>query len=163
MSIMSKAKVLMVSALSIGAIAGTAAFATGASAATTNVPKPLPAACRTMTFNSDKLTLIDSGSPFNYQMRLHLTPVGPWWTGVSVVSGTLCDTYEPVTLVLPVHGIVFGRNVVISVQYPSVGPDAGTQGVRTFSGVIGPFGHVIGSWTETGTEAGAGTFTLARI
>jgi hypothetical protein len=164
MSIKSKLRVLAVSGIAAGAIAGSVALAGGASAATTNVPAPhLPAACQTHVRGSDNLQLTFDNQTFRYQVRLRLSPVF-FQRGVLVVSGTLCDTNEPVPLVLPVHGVIFGHGIaILSVVYPTVGPDAGNQGVRTFSGVIGPHGSVAGTWSETGTEAGSGPFTLQRI
>lgn len=166
MSIKSKIKVLLVSGLSVAAIGTSVAFASGASASTTNVPAPLPRACAVHTFRSDNLQLNLGASSFNYQVRLRLTPIFQFQrgSGVILISGTLCDTYEPIPLVLPVHGLIFDHGVVVlSVDYPTVGPDAGNQGVRTFVGVIGPHGQVNGTWSETGTEAGSGPFHLARI
>lgn len=167
MSIRTKIKFAVVSAISIAAIGGSAVLATGASAATTGQPTPapthLPRACAVHTRASDNLQLNLGVSNFNYQVRLRITPE-LFQRGVYAVNGTLCDTNEPIPLVLPVHGVLFGHGVVVlSVVYPSVGPDAGNQGVRTFSGVIGPFGQVNGAWTETGTEAGSGLFHLQRI
>lgn len=163
MSIKSKFKVLAVSALSVTALASSVALASGASAATTNHPAPLPRACATHSFRSDDLRLNLGASTFHYQVRLRIQPE-LFQRGVFAVNGTLCDTNEPIPLVLPVHGVLFGHGVVVlSVVYPTVGPDAGNQGVRTFSGVIGPHGQVNGTWSETGTEAGTGPFHLARI
>ena len=137
---MSKLKVLTVSAISLAALGTSVAFASGASASTTNVPAPLPRACAVHTFQGDNLRLNLGASNFNYQVRLRLSPV-LFQRGVLVVSGTLCDANEPIPMVVPVHGIIFGHVAVISVSYPTFGPDAGNQGVRTFVGVIGPFGH----------------------
>ena len=163
MSIKSKLRFLAVSAVAAGALAGSVAFAGGASAAvTSHRPAPLPRACAVHSPFSDRLQLTFNNTNYNYQVRLRLSPVF-FQRGVLVVSGTLCDLNEPVPLVLPVHGIIFGHVAVFSVSYPTTGPDAGNQGVRTFAGIIGPFGHVTGSWSETGTEAGSGPFTLQRI
>jgi hypothetical protein len=158
-------KAFAVSILSIGALAGTVAFAGGASAATTGQPHPtqLPRACATHVRASDNLRLNLGTSNFNYQVRLRLAPVF-FQRGVLVISGTLCDTNEPIPAVLPVHGVIFGHVAVFSVSYPTTGPDAGNQGVRTFVGVIGPHGQIVGGhWSETGTEAGSGLFSLQRI
>jgi hypothetical protein len=108
----------------------------------------------------DQLALTFQGNTYKYNVNLHETWVAP---GVELISGTLRDTYEPVAINLPVHGVQFGNDAVISVQYPSSGPDAGSQGVRTFSGTVGLHGATSGNWSETGSEAGSGTFTLARI
>jgi hypothetical protein len=129
-------------------------------------PKPvrLPAACQTTGRASDNLSLTFGTTTFNYQVRLHETNVGPWWSGVKVISGTLCDPYEPVQpAIFQVHGVQFGNDAVFSVQYPTTGPDAGNQGIRSFAGNVGLFGHTAGHWSETGTEGGSGPFTLARI
>lgn len=148
----------------LGIAATALTLSTGAASAFASTTTPhIPSACRATLFSHDKLTLTLGTSDFTYKVNLHLTPAGPFFSNVEVVSGTLCDTYEPVPLALPVHGITFGDDVVFSVAYPSTGVDAGDQGVRTFSGVIGPWGMVTGDWTETGTEAGSGTFTLDRL
>jgi hypothetical protein len=154
---------LTAAAITLG-ILGLAGGAAGAASASVTHPHiPPPSACRATMFSHDRLTLTDGTTNFVYRVNLHLTPAGPIFNPVEVVSGALCDTYEPIPIALPVHGVVFGDNVVFSVAYPSTGPDAGDQGVRTFSGVIGPWGQVSGSWSETGTEAGSGPFTLDRI
>ena len=108
MSIKSKLRIAAVSALSVGALAGSIALASGASASTTH-PAPLPAACRVTPF-SNKLTLTFLGHNYIYAARLRVTPIRPFFFGpnsVSLVSGTLCDPYEAVPLILPVHGVVF--------------------------------------------------------
>ena len=164
MSIRSKIKLGAVSVLSVAALASSVAFATGASASTTNVanhPTPLPVACQTHLRQSNDLTLQFQGQPFSYQVRLRLVPV-LFQRGVLAFAGTLCDTHEPsgVPLILPVHGVLFGGNVVVfSVRYPL----GSVQGVRTFSMLVGPHGGAIGSWSETGFEAGEGTVVLQRI
>lgn len=161
-SIKKSIRIAAVSGLGIAAIAGSVALSTSASASTVNRPAPLPAACRTHVRASDDLQLKLGTSTFNYQARLRLSPV-LFQRGVLTISGTLCDANEPVPLVLPVHGVIFGNLAVFSVSYPTVGVDAGNQGVRTFSGVIGRHGQVLGRWSETGTENGSGPFTLFRI
>ena len=74
----------------------------------------------------------------------------------SCLSGTLTDGYYPTTG--PIHGIIFRNHVVFSFQYPS----GSVQGLRTFDGYINRWGAVSGKWSETGSENGSGTFTLAR-
>lgn len=109
----------------------------------------------------DQLKLTFQGNTYTYNVRLHEQWVAP---GVVLVTGHLRDSYEPQAISLPVTGVIFdGNDVVLSVQYPATGTDAGNQGVRTFSGTVGPHGYVTGSWSETGSEAGSGPFTLDRI
>jgi hypothetical protein len=139
----------------------TATYWTSASVTTTgNSGNCEPSLTSAVTPDPDNLVLTFDGNTYTYNTHLTLRWIAP---GLLLVGGTLTDNYEPVHIKLPVHGVVFGNKVVFSVSYPTTGPDAGSQGVRTFSGVVGPFGHVAGAWSETGTEAGSGTFTLALI
>lgn len=162
---LAKGLVIAASAGALIAGAATASFAGTTPTPTPTVtvtpsPSPLPVTCR----SRDKITLTFNGHQFRYPVVLRLTPLRPFFSGNVLVTGTLCDTYEAVPLVLNVHGLIFGGDAtVFSVRYPTVGVDAGPQGVRTFSGLVGPFGHVIGSWSETGSENGAGPFSLGRI
>jgi hypothetical protein len=136
-----------------GAIAGAVIPASSAAASTVSLASykaPAP----------DQLKLVYDGTTYTYDVSLHEQFVAP---GVELISGTLRDTYEPAAISLPVHGIQFGDDAVLSVKYPTSGIDAGDQGVRTFSGTVGLFGHVTGHWSETGTENGSGPFTLDRI
>ncbi|MGH3257476.1 MAG: hypothetical protein ACRDOU_19140 [Streptosporangiaceae bacterium] len=57
-----------------------------------------------------------------------------------------------------VHGTVYGNFVVFSITYPS----GSKQGTRTFNGTINQWGHVSGSWSETGSENGSGSWSLSR-
>jgi len=91
------------------------------------------------------VTLTYEGHSYAYKVQLRQQG--------ELLTGTLTDTYLPGTL--QVNGVVFGgKYVVFSVVYP------GVQGVRTFSGTIGSHGIVKGAWSETGSEAGSGPFTL---
>jgi hypothetical protein len=103
------------------------------------------------------LKLVDGTTTYTYPALFlsHYAGGGVW-----VISGIIRDNYEPVHVNLQVHGIQFGNDVVLSVSYPTTGPDAGNQGVRTFSGVIGAGEHVTGDYSETGPENIAGTFLL---
>ncbi len=109
--------------------------------------------------NQVKLTY--QGSTYTYQVRFiqqraYGQQYGPqWWAHQqdALLTGRLADSYLPG--ILPINGVVFGNHVVFSVVYP------GNQGVRTFSGAIDSNGKVSGLWTETGSEAGSGPFTLA--
>jgi hypothetical protein len=74
----------------------------------------------------------------------------------SCLTGTLTDPYFPTTG--PVFGTVFRNDVTFSFRYPS----GSIQGTRTYSGTINRRGAVSGTWSETGSEQGSGTFTLAR-
>jgi hypothetical protein len=137
-------------AVPVGVAASSASAATVAPAAVMSYRAPAP----------DQLKLTYQGNTYTYNVQLREQWVAP---GVEVISGHLTDTYEPQAISLPVHGVQFGNDAVFSVQYPATGPDAGSQGVRTFSGVVGPHGATSGNWSETGSEAGSGPFTLARI
>ena len=55
-------------------------------------------------------------------------------------------------------GTINRNHVTFSFTYPS----GSVQGTRTFTGYINRWGFVSGTWSETGTEMGTGTFTLAR-
>jgi len=72
------------------------------------------------------------------------------------LSGTLTDGFFPVTG--PVFGTINRNHVTFSFKYPA----GSVQGTRTFTGTINWFGFVSGTWSETGSENGTGTFTLAR-
>jgi hypothetical protein len=56
----------------------------------------------------------------------------------------------------PIHGTVVRNQVTFSFKYPT-----GFQGTRTFNGYIDGRGHVSGTWSETGSEAGSGSWSLA--
>jgi len=76
----------------------------------------------------------------------------------SCLSGTLTDTgLMPGEQNLHISGTVIRNQVTFSVNYPT-----GFQGTRTFSGYINRWGQVSGKWSETGTEAGSGTWSLAN-
>lgn len=130
-----------------------------ASANAAPLPKPKPPVCELSGRNVVQLK--DGASTYTYLARFASAPAGP---GTEVISGWIRDAYEPVPVNLPVHGVAFqagpGCDMVFSVAYPVTGPDAGNQGVRTFSGAVA-HRHLAGAWSETGTEDGAGTFTLA--
>jgi hypothetical protein len=142
------------------ALLGGGALAVAATSASAAVAAPASLVAYHPAPSPDQLKLQFEGNTYTYNVNLREVRVAP---GTELVFGMLRDSYEPHAINLPVDGVQFGNDVVISVQYPSTGPDAGNQGVRTFSGVVGPHGHVTGSWSETGTEAGSGAFTLDRI
>jgi hypothetical protein len=142
------------------ALLGGGALAVAATSASAAVAAPASLVAYHPGFNPDELKLQFEGNTYTYNVNLREVRVAP---GVELVFGTLRDTYEPHAINLQVDGVQFGNDVVISTQYPTTGPDAGNQGDRTFSGVVGPHGHVTGSWSETGTEDGSGAFTLDRI
>lgn len=150
------------------AIAGGAAAAvipaTAASAApvtTMSVIRPIQQQWQLNGRNEVVLTY--DGSTYTYQVQFRtLLLRGPHGTKVELLTGKLTDAYEPVPLTMPLSGIISGNHVVFSVSYPAKGPDAGNQGVRTFSGTINRHsGKVTGTWSETGSEAGSGPFYLA--
>jgi hypothetical protein len=72
------------------------------------------------------------------------------------LTGTLTDSGYPTTG--PIVGTIHRNHVTFSFSYPS----GSIQGTRTFTGTINRWGAVSGTWSETGTENGTGTFTLAR-
>jgi hypothetical protein len=57
-----------------------------------------------------------------------------------------------------IHGTVYGNFVIFSITYPS----GSKQGTRTFNGTINRWGHVSGSWSETGSENASGSWSLTR-
>jgi len=75
----------------------------------------------------------------------------------SCLSGSLTDTgLMPGVQTGPIHGTVVGNNLTFSFRYPT-----GFQGTRTFTGYIDRRGNVSGRWSETGSEGGSGTWSLA--
>ena len=103
----------------------------------------------------NQVALTYQGSTYKYAVQFRTQQVYGqlWGQRDELLTGRLTDSYLPG--ILPVNGVIFGNHVVFSVVYP------GVQGVRTFSGTIGDHGRVAGTWTETGSEAGSGPFTLA--
>lgn len=151
------------------AVAGGAAAAvipaTAASAApvtTMSVIRPIPPVQQQWQLNGrNEVVLTYDGSQYTYQVQFRtLLLRGPHGTKVELLTGKLTDKYEPVPLTLPLSGTISGNHVVFSVRYPSKGVDAGNQGVRTFKGTIDRHGKVTGTWSETGSEAGSGPFSL---
>jgi hypothetical protein len=73
------------------------------------------------------------------------------------LTGTLTDLGVPITG--PISGTVYRNHVTFSFNYGSTS----IQGIRTFTGTINRWGAVVsGTWSETGTEQGTGSFTLAK-
>lgn len=154
-------KMVIGTAIAVAAVGGPVAMAaTSASAATVSpahtVSAQLPILPHQWKLNGPNvLRLTTGGHNYLYPAILHTVQVGP---NLEVVSGFIHDGYEPVPVNLPIQGVIFGKDVVLSVQYPTVGPDAGPQGDRTVSGKVGVFGHVGGTFTETGPANESGTF-----
>jgi hypothetical protein len=98
--------------------------------------------------NTVVATLQGSSTIFNYPV--HFTQRG------GCLGGTLSDPLFPTSG--PIRGFVFGNHVVFSFRYPH----GSIQGLRTFIGTIDRHGDVSGNWTETGSEHGTGTWSLAR-
>lgn len=144
---------ILASAGGVSAVAATAASAASAAPAVTMAAHVSQARLS----GPNVLSLTFNGHTYNYNIRTATIPVS---RNLSLVAGSLRDSYEPQPVNLPIQGVIFGNDVVLSVQYPTTGPDAGPQGVRTFSGTIGAHGHVSGTWNETGSENGSGTFSL---
>ena len=131
------------------ALGGTAA----ASAATSAPPPHFPGlGCNPWAFEQWNLNggndvkAIYLGGTFNYSVTFKQYG--------SCLSGTLTDSLFPTTG--PVWGTVNKNHVTFSFKYPS----SGTQGTRTFTGTISKWGNVWGTWSETGTEHGTGTWSL---
>ncbi|HTX27378.1 MAG TPA: hypothetical protein VME19_10205 [Streptosporangiaceae bacterium] len=57
-----------------------------------------------------------------------------------------------------IHGTVYGNFVTFSITYPY----GSKQGTRTFNGTINQWGHVSGSWSETGSENASGSWWLSN-
>ncbi len=77
----------------------------------------------------------------------------------SCIRGTLTDLGIPNGPTTgPIFGTINGSQVTFSFRYTYTGE---IQGLRTFSGAIGRSGAVNGTWSETGSENGHGTFALA--
>jgi hypothetical protein len=102
-------------------------------------------------FNGDNTvvaTLHGSTMIFNYPV--HFRQRG------SCLRGTLTDPFFPTSG--PIFGIVVRNFVRFSFRYPP----GSVQGTRTFVGhVINRDGDVAGTWSETGSENGTGTWSLA--
>jgi hypothetical protein len=72
------------------------------------------------------------------------------------LRGTLTDPGASFTG--RIHGTIYGNFVTFSVTYPA----GSKQGRRTFNGTINRWGHVSGSWSETGSENASGSWWLTR-
>ena len=90
------------------------------------------------------------GSTMTFSYPVHFVQRG------GCLSGTLTDPFFPTSG--PIHGTVFGRHVRFSFTYPN----GSIQGKRTFTGKIDRHGDVSGTWSETGSENGTGTWSLAK-
>jgi hypothetical protein len=72
------------------------------------------------------------------------------------LRGTLTDPGASFTG--RIRGTIYGNFLTFSVTYPS----GSKQGTRTFNGTINRWGHVSGSWSETGSENASGSWWLTR-
>jgi hypothetical protein len=78
----------------------------------------------------------------------------------SCLSGTLTDNNIPYSVKTgPIYGTVVRNEVTFSYTYTYPGSN---QGTRIFTGYVDRWGNVSGTWTETGTEGGIGTWSLAH-
>ncbi len=78
----------------------------------------------------------------------------------SCIRGTLTDIGIPNGPTTgPIFGTIAGNRVTFSFRYTYTGE---VQGLRTFTGFIGRWGAVSGTWSETGPENGHGTWALAN-
>jgi hypothetical protein len=118
---------------------------------------------------SNTVAAVYKGNTYNYSVTFKQYG--------SCLSGTLTDTYYSGTATGPIYGTINGNHVTFSFKYPA----GSVQGTRTFNGYIQAkfyrqwywqrgwhfhwvyrVGSVSGTWSETGTEQGSGTFTLAN-
>lgn len=146
---MRMSKKIIISAVSVASLAGVAGpvLATAASAApAVTVAAVNPMQAHWNLSGSNQVKLVYQGVTYTYKVQFR--QLG------NQLFGTLTDSYLPGTL--PVNGLVNGGNVMFYVSY------GGVQGDRAFIGNIGTHGAVSGNWTETGSEQGSGTFTLAH-
>jgi hypothetical protein len=74
----------------------------------------------------------------------------------SCLTGWLTDTYYPGGVTGPIYGTIYGNRISFSFSYPA----GSVQGVRTYTGTTNRWGAVSGTWSETGSERGNGTWTL---
>jgi hypothetical protein len=89
----------------------------------------------------------------SYKYAVHFNQQG------SCLSGWLTDTNIPVgDQTMPIHGYVFRNHVTFSVTYTYPGAP---QGTRVYTGNIGYFGYVSGTWYDTGDHA-SGSWHLAH-
>jgi hypothetical protein len=96
----------------------------------------------------NQVEAVYQGSTFTYSVTFRQSG--------SCLTGTLTDPYFPTTG--PISGTVSGNHVTFSFRYPS----GSVQGTRTYSGTINRRGAVSGTWSQTGSQGGGGTFTLAK-
>jgi len=85
-----------------------------------------------------------------YDYPVYLTQRG------NCLSGRLTD--QDASFSGRIHGTVYGNFVTFSITYPY----GSRQGTRTFNGTINRWGHVSGSWSETGSENASGSWSLSR-
>ena len=101
--------------------------------------------------NTVNLTLAPATSP-SYFYKVTFLQFG------SYLRGWLTDGYyQPHPVTLAIYGTVFKNHITFSVRYPDT-----TRALRTFTGTIGKWGKVSGTWSEKGTLNESGTWTLAE-
>jgi hypothetical protein len=137
-----------------GALAGTLA-ASSASAATVNVPKPVPHACAYNLTGGNVLDLTYLGTTYTYPVVLHEANDG-------LITGFLLDKGLPVGhQLLAVHGVCAGSDVDLGVNYPTADPQGQRVDDLNITRIgLSHYGKAAGVWTETGTEAGSGAASL---
>jgi hypothetical protein len=96
---------------------------------------------------SNTVDLTYKNSPFTYAVTIKQKG--------GCLTGTLTDSGVPTTG--PITGTVNGDDITFSFTYPT----NSVQGKRTFTGTISHRGAVSGTWSESGSELGTGTWTLA--
>ncbi len=139
-------------AVSAAVVMGGTATASAATAApaTHNYPGCNPWALQRWNLNgSNTIKATYQGGTYTYSVTIKQYG--------SCLSGSLTDPYYgPSGTTGPIWGKINKNDVVISFRYPY----GSVQGTRTFTGDISKWGNVYGTWHETGTENGTGTWYL---
>jgi len=141
-------------AVAAGLVAGGAGVANAATTSPTTAQSNHHPACnpwareRWNLNGKNQVKAVYNGSTYTYSVTFRQFG--------SCLSGTLTDSYYPTTG--PLWGTVNKNYVTFSFAYPS----GSIQGTRTYTGTINRWGYVSGTWSETGSENGSGTWTLAK-
>ena len=143
-------------AVAAGLVAGGAGVASAATTSPTTAQSNHHPACnpwareRWNLNGNNKVNAVYLGTTYTYSVTFKQAG--------SCLGGTLTDTYYAGTATGPIWGTVNKNSVTFSFAYPS----GSVQGTRTFTGTINRWGAVSGTWSETGSEQGSGTWTLAK-
>lgn len=140
------------------AVAVTAAAALGGSAAAMGTANAATPASMHKSMHCDTrqhwtlsgrntVEAVYQGSTFSYPAK--------FFQSRTFLGGKLTDPYYPTTG--PIAGQVKGNCVTFAFRYPK----GSVQGTRTYDGTISRHGRVSGTWSQTGSQGGGGTWTLA--